>query len=304
VFPLAQRDDDDLRHLLPLGAAVLGGGESAAGDMPPEVALLCGPAALDRTTRGPSASRAPAGAALADSGLFVLGHGADQMVVRCGPLTYAATGSHKHLDQLSLTATVGGRQFIVDPGQYCYTPWPELRNSFVVSESHNAVIVDGEPQCRMFILGPITYSIIDEAEPACLVWQAGAERVCLVVRHRGYRRLPGGADHERAVVYDAPRRCWTVTDRLPLAATHRLEWRLHLHPDVAAEPAEGGWRLRHGDVTLLLHWTSAEPPVGSVERGWYAPAYGRRRGTNVLVFRLESHGPVEQTLVMRTEERA
>ena len=329
VFPLAQRDDTQMGHLLSLGAAALdaaGGMAAALGshEVVPEAYLLCGPTAVPQghcsravahgAVGGMAAALGghvpdqrpmpahPASGALHAAGLFVFGDQRDRMTVRCGPITYRPVGSHKHIDQLSIALTIGGRPILVDPGQFCYTPWPQQRNEFIVSRAHNTVVVDGQPQCRMFILGRMSFSIIDEARPECLECGVVAGGWRFVGRHRGYRRLPGGADHERTVVYQVAGRRWTVSDRLPLRGRHRVEWLFHLHPDVTATEQAGQWLLRHAGSTLSLRWLGETAPNGRVEPGWYAPAYGRKVPAGVLVFRIESVGPVQETFVLQAEE--
>jgi len=301
VFPMAVRDDGDVRHMSALGAGVLDAEELASGDVSPEAVLLCGPAVLTRFHRKPVTSPRLAGRALLDAGLFVLGRGPDHLVVRCGPLTYRPVGSHKHLDQLSLTLSVNGRPLIVDPGQYCYTPFPEWRNRFIDSRMHNTVTVDDQPQCRLFPLSRMSFSLIDEARPRCLAWGADEQHARLVGRHRGYRRLPGGADHIRTVRYDAAARMWTVTDQLPLRGAHRVTWRFHLHPAVVATPDGNGWRLQNGDARVTLRWINNPPSAGTLDPAWFAPAYGCRQETRVLRFECQAEGPLEASFQLQAE---
>ncbi|MCK4343635.1 MAG: heparinase II/III-family protein, partial [Phycisphaerae bacterium] len=326
IFPMANRDDTDMRYLLALGAAVLDMDDLAREESAPEVMLLNGPENVAsglqdvasglrpgrrmrenahtqlRPGRSPDATSLCT--ALADTGLFVLGDGTDQMVIRCGPLTYKTVNDHNHLDQLSLAVTVAGRQMLVDPGQYCYTPWPQVRNSFIRTHAHNTVVVDDQPQCRMFILSRMNFSIVAEAAPACLVWKVGSEQTHFVGRHRGYRRLPGGAEHERTIVYDAVQRTWSITDRLPLSGRHRLTWRFHLHPDVVAEQHADAWHLAHDGSKLTLRWTGQTPPRGRLEQSWYAPAYGRKTETQVLVFQKDYHGMAEECFILRAQDHS
>jgi len=301
VFPMAVRDDGDVRHVAALGAGVLDAEELASGDVSPEAVLLCGPAILTRFRGTPVAAPCLAGRALLDAGLFVLGRGPDHLVVRCGPLTYRPVGSHRHLDQLSLTLSVNGRPLLVDPGQYCYTPFPEWRNRFIDSRMHNTVTVDDQPQCRLFPLSRMSFSLIDEARPRCLAWGADPQHARFVGRHRGYRRLAGGAEHIRAVRYDAAARMWTVTDQLPLRGTHRITWRFHLHPEVVATRDGAAWRLQNGDARVTLRWVSSPPSAGTLEPGWFAPAYGCRQETRVLRFDCQAEGPLEASFQLQAE---
>ena len=296
VFPMAPREDEQLAYLLPIGAEVLASDDLALGDPPPELALLGGPGALARYDARPRARRPQASAALADSGFFVLGDDRDRLIVRCGPLTYRPAEGHAHLDDLSFVLFADGREILVDPGQYCYTPWPEWRNRFRYAQSHNALVVDGEQPCRVFFPGRMAFSVINESVPRCRAWTADAEGARFAGTHRGYRRLPGGADLERTVEYSRARRAWTITDRLDLSGPHECRWYFHLHPQCAATPVERGWDLVRGESRVALRWLDGEPPAPRVEEGWYAPAYGRKVPATVLSWAWQGSGPVAARL--------
>lgn len=301
VFPMVQEADDGLGGLLPLGAAALEEPGLASGEPRPEVALLCGAGALDRSAGRTATEAAPAGQRLGDSGLFVLGPPPERMVIRCGPLSYRPAGSHKHIDQLSLAVSVAGQPILVDPGQYAYTPWPAWRDRFIGSAAHNTVLVDGQPQCRFYKLGWMPFSIVDEARPRCVTWTEGVGVTRFVGQHRGYRRLPGGADHRRAVSYEAAAHRWVVRDELPLRGRHRVTWVFQLHPQVHAEWDGERWSLTSGAATLRLSWTGTVRPAAVLEAGWYAPAYGCKLAAGRLVFELDAEGPVDTTFVLEAE---
>lgn len=326
VFEVGPRDDDQMRWILPVGAAILGEPALAVGGPPPELALLCGPRAIAEGqpavpapgdciggTQAPhNADRMPvphghhgpaAGQALPDSGLFVLGSGDDRLIVRCGPLGYTAVGSHEHLDQLSFSLFVGGMPVLVDPGQHCYTPWPRLRDAFRVTAAHNSVTVDDEPECRMFTMGRMAFSVINESRPRLLGWEATPEGARFAGRHHGFRRLPGGGDFDRQISYRAAERRWAIADRLGLFGRHRFAWRFHLHPEVAPRLDASGCRLElSGGKAVMLTWTFAQPPEAALEEGMYAPAYGVQVVAPILVLRLDCQGPVEAVLALSTEE--
>ena len=297
VFSMVPRDDRDMQHLVALGAAVVpdSGVPDVAPPPPPEAALLCGPDVLAGVMPTNTARRGEkACGALRDAGLYVLGDDKDQMVVRCGPLTYRPVGSHRHLDQLAITLSAAGRAILVDPGQYCYTPWPKVFQSYCLSAAHNTVIVDDEPQCRVFFVGWYGISIIHEVRPACEAWESSTAGGRFVGRHKGYRRLKGGADHEREVAYEREPRRWRVVDRLALRGAHRVQWRFHLHPDVTVVEDGEAWSLRRDEVAVMLRCSGTAAPRGQCVPGWCAPAYGRQVRTQVLEFQLDSTGPVEE----------
>ncbi|MBN1514515.1 MAG: alginate lyase family protein [Phycisphaerae bacterium] len=302
LFPMVPREDEHYGYVLPLGAEVLVADDLALGDPPPELALVCGPEAPTRYDARPRLRRPAEPRALADTGFFVLGDGADRMIVRCGPLTYRPADGHSHLDYLSFVLYVGGDAIMVDPGQYCYTPWPEWRNRFRYAQSHNTLVIDDSQPCRVFTPGRSTFNIIPEAVPRCLAWEVGRGGGRFVGMHRGYRRLPGGADHERTVDYAAAERRWRVTDRVDLKGWHTSRWYFHLHPDCRAEPVAGGWRLARGGVSVGLRWLGGGRPDGRLEAGWYARGYGRKESAGLLVLERTAKGPVRASFELRAGE--
>ncbi len=300
VFPLVQRDDTSVRHLLPAAAVLLDAPDLALADATPELALLAGSAALD-AYRPHTPPAATTGRALTASGLFLLGTDDDHLLIRCGPLKYTPVGSHRHLDQLSLTATVGGRQIIVDPGQYCYTTWPDWRLRFIDSRVHNTIVVDDQPQCRLFPLSRTTYSIINEAAPRVNDWRCDRRTAGFVGTHRGYQRLAGGGPHERRLQFDVAARRWTLVDTLALTGQHRLRWRFQLHPDVQPHQDDQAWRLTRDGRTLRIRHAGRDPLDSEIASGWYAPAYGVKVPAPVLVFTATRVGRVVETFEFSAE---
>jgi uncharacterized heparinase superfamily protein len=300
IFPLAQREDTYVAHLLPLAAVLLDEEDLAIGPASPELALFGGPAALAAYQARTALSAARGSRALHASGFFVLGQGDDQLLIRCGPLRYRAVNVHEHLDQLSLTLTVNQHPIIVDPGQYCYTPWPQECRRFLVTQIHNTVTVDDQPQCRMipYAHDPTVFSLIRESVPRCHTWEVDDAGARFRGAHRGYRRLSGGGDHIRSIRYDVEQRAWHVNDRLLLKGKHALQWRFHLHPDVQVSRDGDAWLLARDAARVALRFAGVP---GDCIRDWHAPAYGRKVETAVLLFRLDSHGPVDQTFVLQVE---
>ena len=68
-----------------------------------------------------------------------------QLVVKAGPFG-EGSGGHSHSDVLSLTARVGCREILIDPGTFTYVADPAERNRFRGSAAHNTVRIDGRDQ--------------------------------------------------------------------------------------------------------------------------------------------------------------
>jgi uncharacterized heparinase superfamily protein len=297
VFPTVPRDDSQPGHLLAIGGVLFDDPDLKQWPASPELALLLGPVALADAAQVPEHVPPRAAVALRDSGLFVLGRADNTLVVRCGPIGYTPSGTHRHVDQLSIAISVAGRQMIIDPGQFCYTPWPQWRLRFIQSFAHNTLSVDGEMQCRLFPLGDQHYSLIHENLPRLVRWESSASGDRFSGAHQGYRRLPGGADHVREIEFHAEQPRWSICDSLALRGQHTVTWRLHLHPAVEVRQDGAEWWLTRKTSKLRLRW-AADPPAGRVESGWYAPAYGEKRATQVLVFEATCNDDVRATCVL------
>jgi len=299
LFPVAWREDGLLGYLATLGGALLGEDDLVAGEAPPELALLAGPAALDGAGEAGGAPPA-AESALRASGLFVLGDARDRMVVRCGPLAYRIVGGHRHMDQLAITLTVAGRPILIDPGQYAYTPLPDWRDRFRRSDSHNTVSVDGRPHCRVYRRSRSGTSLVTEERPHLERFEVTEDGGVFAGSHAGYVRLPGGGVHTRRIEFNRAATAWRVRDVLDLSGRHSVRWHFHLAVGVEAAEEGDGWRLVAGPAAVRLKWLTAGAPVGRWEEGWVAPSYGRREAAGVLVFEGTYDGRVEQAFLVES----
>lgn len=80
-----------------------------------------------------------------DFGLYIYKSDDFFMSIRCGAIGQAGNGGHDHNDQLSIELQFKGKDLIVDPGTYIYTPYPESRNLYRSVKSHFAPQIDKEP---------------------------------------------------------------------------------------------------------------------------------------------------------------
>lgn len=69
-----------------------------------------------------------------------------ELVVRAGKIGQNGKGGHDHNDQLSFELAYKSQAIIVDPGTYNYTAYPEKRNLFRSTESHNLMFINGLEQ--------------------------------------------------------------------------------------------------------------------------------------------------------------
>src|SRR5262249_50670253 len=78
-----------------------------------------------------------------DFGLYLLRSRRMYLSIRCGSFGLVGNGSHAHHDQLSIEFCLDGRNLILDPGTYLYTPLKHRREEYRRAQAHFAPHVLG-----------------------------------------------------------------------------------------------------------------------------------------------------------------
>lgn len=71
-----------------------------------------------------------------DFGLYLYTSPRIYLAIRCWPGRRPFQTGHMHNDQLSIELVIEGREVILDPGTYLYTPCPDLRNRYRSVSAH------------------------------------------------------------------------------------------------------------------------------------------------------------------------
>ncbi|MCX5739436.1 MAG: heparinase II/III family protein, partial [Proteobacteria bacterium] len=176
-----------------------------------------------RALETPLAPQAPEHA----SGLVRLARGPLRCVVRAGSHGPDYQLGHAHADLLSFDVSVGALRVVTDTGTGAYANGP-MRRHLRSTAAHNTVQVDGAE--------------LLEAWSSFRSGRRGRARVLargccdrfewLVASHDGYRWLPGSPEPQRLWLV-GENELW-VLDAVLGTGRHRIESRLHLHPDAAA----------------------------------------------------------------------
>jgi len=211
------------------------------------------------------------------SGYFVMKPRAgDRLLVDCGNIGPDYLPGHAHCDTLSFELSLQGKRVVVDSGCGIYVDG-EMRHYNRGNQGHNVVTVDGVNQSEVWgahrcgrRARPLAPSLVQDGD--CLRF-TGA--------HDGYCFLPGKPLHRREV-------CWegnqiVVEDLLVGDGRHRLEGRLHLHPDLPVAFAADQVTVDLGDKTRLVVRGLHDNQV-SLEDGWYCPEFGKFIVCPVLVW--------------------
>lgn len=264
------------RSVLATGAIVFGRGElkAKAGPLDDKTRWLIG-ASADRAYAALEASRSalPVRTSFRDGGYYLLGADFEtaqeiRAVVDAGPLGYRSIAAHGHADALSFTLSVGGMEFLIDPGTFAYHTQGPWRQYFRGTSAHNTLRVDGEDQSEQ----GGNFLWLRKAHAACSLWSGSSDSFC--GWHDGYLRLPDPVMHRRRISFDRERGVFSIEDRLEMAGTHDVELFFHCSEHCRVGPCEGGYEIRQGARALRLRLPRLPGAAASVHCGSLAPICG------------------------------
>lgn len=183
--------------------------------------------------------------------------------------TVQQPSGHFHNDVASITVAARGIPIFVDPGSYVYTPSSVWRNAFRSAKAHNTFYVhDIEPvpfNTRSLFVLNLPENNLDEVKNP---WE---------VAHDLY-----GSRATRKVVFNDSKKSITLVDQWQDVASQgfNCEWNFTLHPEITPLYKNNIWFLLYKDINIL---TLASHDLDfSLERSWYAPAYGSKVSTTCL----------------------
>jgi hypothetical protein len=242
-----------------------------------------------------SGARLPVRRAFPDGGYYVMGWDFEQpgevrLVADAGPLGYQSIAAHGHADALSFTLSVGGCQFLVDPGTYAYHTQESWRAYFRGTSAHNTVRIDGVDQS---VPGG-KFMWLRKARARCDAWVVSTAEDVFEGRHDGYTRLADPVLHRRRITADKAGRRILIRDRLEMKGTHLVEIFFHLSERCSLAPVEGGYRIVQGATSIVLRLPQAAGARAAVHygssapvSGWVSRAFDEKRPAWTIVWRGE-----------------
>lgn len=194
-------------------------------------------------------------------------------VVNAGPLGYLSLAAHGHADALAFTLSLGGQEFLIDPGTFAYHTQKIWRDYFRGTAAHNTLRVDGEDQS---VIGG-NFMWIHHANVRCDLFTSGDDTDHFVGSHDGYARFADPVTHRRSVLWDKPAGTLLVEDTIECAQSHDVEQFWHFAEDVIVLQEGRVVRAQKGEWTLTLdldpEWSEIEvvrgrdvPPLGWISR--------------------------------------
>jgi hypothetical protein len=271
---------------------------------------LIGPLADEKFNALPvTPTQLPIRQAFPDGGYYILGCNFEsddeiRLIADAGPLGYQGIAAHGHADALAFTLSVGGREFLIDPGTYAYHTEARWRAYFRGTAAHNTVRVDGHDQSEP----GGNFMWLDKAQAGCSSWVSTSERDTFEGWHKGYQRLADPVMHSRRITLDKSSGRIVIDDVLQMAGTHVIELFFHCSEHCRTYPADNGQVLiSHGHRNIRIRLPAARaglaPTVhihcGSVTpiSGWVSRHFDDRQPAPTLHWQARLQG----TTSLRTE---
>ena len=275
---LGQPSSSPYRSLLATGAILFHSGEFKvkAGVLDDKTRWLLGNEA-DALFEKVSTAQAklPVRQAFADGGYYILGCDFEteneiRLVVDAGPLGYQSIAAHGHADALAFTLSVGGLEFLVDPGTYAYHTQGAWRAYFRGTAAHNTVCVDSEDQSQP----GGNFMWLKKARAGCSLWSSTADYDVFEGWQDGYMRLADPVMHQRRIALDKTARRMVIEDTLQMAGEHDVTLLFHCSDSCRVDLLSDGYALRRNDGAVTLKLPSASNASSHVFFGSTAPIFG------------------------------
>jgi hypothetical protein len=291
------------RSLLATGAVLFGRGEfkDKAGELDDKTRWLLGRGVEEAYAQLPAgAGRLPVRRAFPEGGYYILGCGLEtpaeiRLVADAGALGYQSIAAHGHADALSFTLSVGGREFLIDPGTYAYHTQRAWRQYFRGTAAHNTVRIDETDQSQP----GGNFMWLKKARASCISWVSSAARDVFIGAHDGYSRLADPVAHRRSITLEKAARRIVIEDTLDMAGAHDVELNFHCSEHCRVELTECGCILSRDGISVTLELPKAEGArtdvlVGSEApiRGWVSRSFDRKEPAPTIVWRARLAGDV------------
>jgi hypothetical protein len=217
------------------------------------------------------------------------------IVFDAGPMGLPPLNAHGHADALSFCLSYGGREFLIDPGTYCYQGPNQWRAYFRGTGAHNTVRVDGEDQSVAG--GPFLWRQTANARLESM--DETAEVLEVRGSHEGYRRLKDPVIHTRSLRFSKKSRALLIADHLDCRESHHIELFFHFSEKCRLEQtgpksfevSESGKRLAlriDSPLEPELYWGCENPTFG-----WVSRRFGVKEPAFTLVARADIAGPAQ-----------
>ncbi|WP_200387671.1 heparinase II/III family protein [Thiocapsa imhoffii] len=215
----------------------------------------------------------------ASGGYYILGSdwGTEseiRLIADAGSLGYLSIAAHGHADALSFTLSVGGNEFLIDPGTFAYHTERVWRDYFRGTSAHNTVCVDGIDQS----VSGGNFMWLHHANARVIERSKTSNTFILEAEHDGYQRLNDPLVHRRRWSFDKTERVFQIIDTFDCHGTHRIDrwWHFSENCEIkistnSVEAVNGRNRIqlmfdKDLHANIVHHRGSSHEPAGWVSR--------------------------------------
>lgn len=222
-----------------------------------------------------------------DTGYYVIGKRFGKVnevkcIIDCGPLGYSAIAAHGHSDALSIYLSIGGVEFLIDPGTYSYHSENKWRNYFRGTSAHNTVRIDHADQS----LSGGKFMWIHKANAKMSAFDIKPDADEFEGYHDGYRRLHDPVIHKRKVVFNKRSNRFLVFDIIECSKEHTVErfWHFHENCTIESDKKEltvqnNGLKIKITSDGIFTLYQGNE----ALPRGWISRRYDEKFPTVTAV---------------------
>lgn len=232
-----------------------------------------------------------------DGGYYIMGNDFEteeeiRLVIDAGPLGYQGIAAHGHADALSFTLSIGGLEFLVDPGTYAYHTQKKWRDYFRGTSAHNTIRIDG---CDQSESGG-NFMWLQKASAFCEIWDVEGTTERFVGTHDGYARLEDAVNHRREITLNKKERLIVVTDTLTCKGSHEVECYWHFSEGCKVTITDSGVEAQYSGKKLTLDIEGSSDKLelicGDEERpgGWISRRYDVKNPTQAVVLTKDING--------------
>ena len=247
----------------------------------------------------------PVRRAFPDGGYYILGCDFEtpreiRLIADAGALGYQTIAAHGHADALAFSLSVGGVEFLVDPGTYAYHTHAPWRRYFRGTAAHNTVRIDAADQSE----AGGNFMWTRKARAHCVDWSTDDERDVFAGWHDGYLRLADPVVHRRRIMLEKRMRRIVVEDMLEMRGAHIVELFFHCSETCRVAPAPSGYTVCCGARCIRLALPQAKGAEHAVHcgrvtpiLGWISRRFDERAPSPTIAWRCRLSG----NAVLRTE---
>ncbi|MEJ2454900.1 MAG: alginate lyase family protein [Candidatus Thiodiazotropha sp.] len=289
VLDLGDRPEQ-VPPLLSLAALLFGRGDfkARAGTLSQTAYWLLGPSAMDdyaRLESAPAKTAALESMSFPESGYHLLqsgrvGEGAISLFFDCAELGYGAIAAHGHADALSVALRLDRRDVLVDPGTFDYFTYPEWRQYFRKTCSHNTLVIDDQDQSELqgaFLWGRRAQSRLE-------TWRVDGDESVISGSHDGYTRLPDPVLHRRTVCLRGEVGEIEILDEIDCRQSHRVSLNFQFSEYCKLEAVgDNTYRVRVDGLERSLSFHCPEGLEATIyvgsespKAGWVSRGYHRK----------------------------